>query len=53
LPLCLAPRAVGRERVVDGWYSFSVEVTFPLIGKVFGYNGRLRPAVLIDDAEAV
>ncbi|MGX1498310.1 hypothetical protein ACSSV1_003361 [Labrenzia sp. MBR-25] len=53
LPLCLAPRAVGRERVVDGRYSFSVEVTFPLIGKVFGYNGRLQPAVLIDDAETV
>ncbi|TYC67654.1 DUF4166 domain-containing protein [Stappia sp. BW2] len=53
LPLPLAPRAVGRERVVDGRYSFSVEVTFPLIGKVFGYNGRLEPAVLIDDAEAV
>ena len=53
LSLRLAPRAVGRERVVDGRYSFTVVVTFPLIGKVFGYNGRLEPAVLIDDAKAV
>jgi len=42
--LTLAPIAIGRERVREGRYRFSVEVTFPLIGKVFGYDGWLEPA---------
>lgn len=50
VPLALAPKAVGRERVRDGRYRFFVEVTFPLIGKVFGYDGWLEPAEIVSDA---
>ncbi len=52
VPLALAPRATGRERVHDGRYTFAVEVTFPLIGKVFGYDGWLEPAELMPEAVA-
>jgi hypothetical protein len=51
VPLALAPRAVGRERVRDGRYRFSVEVTFPLIGKVFGYEGWLEPGLLVENRQ--
>ncbi|MCK7610758.1 DUF4166 domain-containing protein [Roseibium sediminicola] len=47
VPMVLAPTAIGHERVRDGRYRFSVEVTFPLIGKVFGYDGWLEPAELV------
>jgi hypothetical protein len=50
IPLALAPKAVGRERVRDGRYRFSVAVTFPLIGKVFGYEGWLEPVALKEEA---
>ncbi|MHA7774208.1 DUF4166 domain-containing protein [Roseibium sp. M-1] len=51
VPLALAPKAVGHERVRDGKYRFSVEVTFPLIGKVFGYDGWLEPSTLVEDRQ--
>lgn len=50
IPLALAPSAAGRERVRGGRYRFSVEVTFPLIGKVFGYDGWLEPAELVAES---
>ncbi|MCX2723799.1 DUF4166 domain-containing protein [Roseibium salinum] len=51
IPPALAPRPLGRERVVDGHYHFSVEVRFPLIGKVFGYQGTLQPSEFVAEAE--
>ena len=51
VPLALAPRAVGRERVRDGHYRFTVEVTFPVIGKVFGYDGWLEPSELVENRQ--
>ncbi len=53
IPLAMAPMALGRERVIDGRYAFSVEVTFPLIGKVFGYEGWLAPSDFVQDATPV
>ncbi|WP_346899729.1 DUF4166 domain-containing protein [uncultured Roseibium sp.] len=50
LPGFLAPKAYGRERVVDGKYSFSVKVIFPLIGTVLEYEGRLTPSITVSDA---
>lgn len=49
IPLWLSPKAIGRERVKNGKYSFFVEVTFPFVGKVFGYSGWLEPSVLLDE----
>ncbi|WP_434053278.1 MAG: DUF4166 domain-containing protein [Roseibium sp.] len=49
IPKALAPKATGRERVVDDRYSLSVEVSFPLVGKVFGYAGTIEPCELVSD----
>jgi uncharacterized protein DUF4166 len=51
VPDFLAPKAVGKERVSDGHYSFSVEVTFPFIGKIFGYDGIIQPSEFVEDHE--
>ncbi|WP_421981663.1 DUF4166 domain-containing protein [Roseibium sp.] len=51
IPKALAPRATGRERVENDRYSLSVEVSFPLVGKVFGYDGRIAPCDLVSDRE--
>lgn len=51
IPKTLAPRATGRERVEDDRYRLSVEVSFPLVGKVFGYEGTIEPCELVSDPE--
>ena len=51
IPGFLAPKAVGREREKEGLYAFSVEVTFPIIGVVFGYEGKLEPSEFVADHE--
>ncbi|MET1414009.1 DUF4166 domain-containing protein [Roseibium sp. HPY-6] len=53
IPKTVAPRTIGRERVEDDLYRLSVEVSFPLIGKVFGYEGTIEPCELVADHEAV
>ncbi|WP_422385033.1 DUF4166 domain-containing protein [Roseibium album] len=51
IPSFLALKAIGRERVVDGRYRFSGNVSFPLIGKVFGYEGSIEPSEFVSDNE--
>ncbi|MEO0976814.1 MAG: DUF4166 domain-containing protein [Pseudomonadota bacterium] len=51
IPKAFAPRATGRERVEDDRYCLSVEVSFPFVGKVFGYEGTIEPWELVSDHE--
>lgn len=43
-PSALAPRAMARERSVEGVFTFDVTVAMPLLGTIISYRGRLRPA---------
>lgn len=51
IPGFLAPKPLGKEREKEGRYAFSVEVAFPIIGKVFGYEGTLEPSEFVADHE--
>ncbi|MES2017926.1 MAG: DUF4166 domain-containing protein [Pseudomonadota bacterium] len=42
LPAWLMPRTIARKDVLDGRYLFSVEIAFPLLGKVLAYRGALQ-----------
>lgn len=52
IPKALAPMAAGRERVENDRYCLSVEVSFPFIGKVFGYEGTIEPSEFVSDRES-
>lgn len=46
LPLALFPRTEAYKRIENGNYCFAVAFSLPLLGKVLGYRGALRAALV-------
>jgi hypothetical protein len=45
LPLILAPKVVALETPVPGGWHAKVQLSFPLIGEMLGYEGEIYPYV--------
>jgi hypothetical protein len=52
VPKAIVPAAVASKSIEQGLYRFSVQVSAPVLGKLFGYSGILRGHVTREAAVA-